>query len=181
MRSCIRKISPVAGGTLEMAQLWVNLPAKYKMVPPAYQAIVDNDIPAIDLPDSAGKIRLIAGDYNGHTGPAQTFTPMRVWDIRLVSGSRAEFAMIEQWSTVLAVLSGKILINNIPAESAQTILFAPQGTQLEIKAEDDSVLLLLSGEPIREPIAGHGPFVMNTKEEIAQAVADYNNGLFSQA
>ena len=166
------------GGTLEMAQLWVNLPAKYKMTAPKYQAIVDRDIPSIDLPDNAGYMRIIAGEYNGRTGPAHTFTPLSVWDVRLAKGGNSEFTMIEGWNTVLAVLSGKVLINNKSAEIAQTVLFNPQGTQVKIQAEEDSVLLLLSGEPIMEPIAGQGPFVMNTREEIAQALADYNSGHF---
>ncbi len=170
-----------SGGTLEMVQLWVNLPAKDKMTAPGYQAIVDNDIPAVALPDGAGTVRVIAGEYDGHGGPARTFTPMNVWDMRLNQGSSTKLSLPTGWHSALVVLHGTVLINGeTVAREAQMVLLDTDGTSVDIEANNDAVVLVLSGEPIDEAIVGHGPFVMNSQEEIAQAIVDFNSGRFAQ-
>lgn len=169
------------GGTLEMVQLWVNLPAKGKMAAPGYQAILDGDIPAVALPDDAGTVRVIAGEYGQKKGPAQTFTPMHVWDMRLKQGSISEFDMPEGWTTALVVLHGTVLVNGeAVTREAQMVVLDKAGCHLSIEANNDATVLLLSGEPIDEPIVGHGPFVMNSQAEIAQAITDFNSGRFGQ-
>lgn len=170
-----------AGGALEMVQLWVNLPARDKMTEPGYQAILDRDIPAVALPNGAGTVRVIAGEYAGHAGPAQTFSPMHVWDLRLAQGSSNELSLPEGWSTALVILRGSVLVNgDTEARDAQMIVLDRAGQDISIEATSDTVALLLSGEPIDEPIVGYGPFVMNSQEEIVQAYADFNSGRFGQ-
>lgn len=166
------------GGVLEMIQLWVNLPAKDKMAKPTYQAILDKEIPLINLSDSIGTARVIAGQYEGQNGPARTFTPMNVIDLSVKKGSSLDIPAPEGWNTSLVVLKGAIESEGSEATAARMLMFSRQGQGIRITAQEDSVVLLLSGEPIDEPIVGYGPFVMNTKEEIAQAVADFNNGSF---
>ncbi len=169
-----------AGGTLEMVQLWVNLPAKDKMAAPRYQGIVDAQIPAVALPGGAGSVRVIAGDYAGHQGPAQTFTPVNVWDVRLGQGQQAELSLPAGHTAAVVVLHGTLLVNGEVAREAQMVLLERDGQGLSLEANSDAVLLVLSGEPINEPIAGHGPFVMNTQAEIATAMADFSAGRFGQ-
>lgn len=170
-----------SGGALEMVQLWVNLPAKDKMTAPGYQAIVSNDIPDVALPNDAGTVRVIAGDYGDHAGPARTFTPMQVWDLRLNQGSVNELLVPDGWNTALIVLRGTVLVNgDSVAREAQMVLLDQAGSSVTIEANNDAVVLLISGEPIDEPIVGHGPFVMNTQEEIVQAIDDFNSGRFAQ-
>ena len=170
-----------SGGAFEMVQLWVNLPAKDKSTAPGYQAIVDASIPAVNLPDEAGTLRVIAGDYAGHAGPAHTFTPIQVWDMRLKQGKSAELSLPEGWNTLLIVLHGTVMVNGSTlAREAQLVVFDRPGTTLRIEANNDATLLLLSGEPIDEPIVGYGPFVMNSEQEIAQAISDFNSGHFGQ-
>lgn len=170
-----------SGGAFEMVQLWVNLPAKDKSTAPGYQAIVDASIPAVNLPDEAGTLRIIAGDYAGQTGPAHTFTPIQVWDMRLKQGKSAELSLPEGWNTLLIVLHGTVMVNGSTlAREAQLVVFDRPGTTLRIEASNDATLLLLSGEPIDEPIVGYGPFVMNSEQEIAQAISDFNSGHFGQ-
>ena len=170
-----------SGGAFEMVQLWVNLPAKDKSTAPGYQAIVDTSIPAVNLPDEAGTLRVIAGDYAGHTGPAHTFTPIQVWDMRLKQGKSAELSLPEGWNTLLIVLHGTVMVNGSTlAREAQLVVFDRPGTTLRIEANNDATLLLLSGEPIDEPIVGYGPFVMNSEQEITQAISDFNSGHFGQ-
>ena len=170
-----------SGGTLDMVQLWVNLPARDKMTAPGYQAIRSGDIPAVALADDAGMVRVIAGDYAGHAGPARTFSPLNVWDIRLNAGKMAEFNLPEGWNAALVVLHGVVQVNgDVIAREAQMVLLDRSGGSLAVEANGDAVLLLLSGEPIDEPIVGHGPFVMNTQNEIAQAITDFNNGRFGR-
>ncbi len=171
------------GGTLDMVQLWVNLPAKDKMQRPGYQTILDADIPSIALPDGAGRVRLIAGEYAGRTGPARTHTPMNVWDLRLKGGRPAELPAQEGWPMALVVLKGAVRVNDGPrVGEAQMVLLDRDGANafVEAEGEGEATVLLLSGEPIDEPIAGHGPFVMNTQAEIAQAFVDFSNGQFGQ-
>lgn len=168
-----------AGGPLEMAQLWVNLPARDKLAPPAYQAILAGEIPSVPLAGSAGSARIIAGEFAGHRGPARTFTPMEVWDLRLRAGTRAELPAREGWHTALVVLRGTVRVNDqATVGEAQVVVLDPAGTGVQLVAGAEAKLLLLSGEPIDEPIVGHGPFVMNTREQIAQALEDFESGAF---
>ncbi|MQQ99277.1 pirin family protein [Glaciimonas soli] len=169
------------GGTLEMVQLWVNLPAKDKMVAPGYQTVLNGDIPSVALPDDAGRVRVIAGNYAGHQGPAHTFTPMDVWDLRLKQGGYAELSVPEARTIALVVLHGTILVNgNQVAHEGQLVMLDRDGTDISLEANTEATVLLLSGEPIDEPVAWYGPFVMNTAEEITQAMHDFNNGRFGQ-
>jgi redox-sensitive bicupin YhaK (pirin superfamily) len=168
------------GGTLDMVQLWVNLPANLKMTKPAYQAILDQQIPNIELEHGAGVARIIAGDFDGHRGPAHTFTPMNVIDLKLRKG-KAIIATHEGWNTSLVVLKGAVEAGDgVVAKDAQMLMFSSQGQDIQLNTLEDSIALLLSGEPIDEPIVGYGPFVMNTKEEIAQAMQDFNSGSFGK-
>jgi redox-sensitive bicupin YhaK (pirin superfamily) len=170
-----------SGGTLDMVQLWVNLPARDKMSAPGYQAIRNDSIPSVTLSDGAGTVRIIAGDYAGHVGPARTFSPMNVWDLRLNAGATVKLPAVEGWNTVLVVLHGSVRINGqANAGEAQLALLDRGGSDFTLEANGDAVLLLLSGEPIDEPIVGHGPFVMNTEAEIVQAFADFNSGRFGE-
>ncbi|UIF87239.1 pirin family protein [Cupriavidus sp. UYPR2.512] len=168
-----------SGGALEMVQLWVNLPARDKMTTPGYQAIVDRDIPAVPMPDGAGTVRVIAGEYAGKAGPARTFTPMHVWDMRLNQGAGTRLALPQGWHTALVVLRGKITVNaEATVRDAEMVVLDGAGEDVNIEASTDAVVLLLSGEPIDEPIVGHGPFVMNTEEQIADAFRDFSSGRF---
>lgn len=167
------------GGAFEMIQLWVNLPAKDKMTKPGYQGITSGEIPEVVLPDNAGKVRVIAGDYQGNRGPAHTFSPMNVWDVRLNAGSTARFTLPEGHTTAIFMLHGAVGVGDVhtirPAELA---VLQREGNELVLEARQDSTLLLLNGAPLNEPVVGHGPFVMNSWEEIDQAISDYNNGRF---
>ncbi|CAE6841289.1 pirin family protein [Paraburkholderia domus] len=169
------------GGTLEMVQLWVNLPAKDKMAPPRYQTVLSTDIPSVALTDDAGRVRVIAGDYEGQKGPALTFTPMDVWDVRLNKGRTTRFTLPAGRSLALVVLRGQVMVNGEESVGeAQLALLGREDTNLQLEAISDATVLLLSGEPIDEPVVAHGPFVMNTAEEIRQAVTDFNSGRFGQ-
>jgi quercetin 2,3-dioxygenase len=169
------------GGVLQMVQLWVNLPAKHKMTAPGYQSILSQSIPEIELSNSRGSIRVIAGEHEGHTGPAKTFTPMNVFDIRLKKGEELVLPVADGWNTSVVVLRGALESSGNHgdvAKDAKMLMFSQEGEDIKIKALEDSVALLLSGEPIDEPIVGHGPFVMNTRQEIDQAISDFNRGAF---
>ena len=169
------------GGTLEMVQLWVNLRAKDKMADAGYQTILDGDIPSIPLKDSAGSLRLIAGEFDGHTGPARTFTPVDVWDLRLNGGKLLTLDLHEGRNTALVVLRGTVQVNGLElVREGQLALFERNGHQISLEANNDAIVLLLSGEPIDEPIVGHGPFVMNSEQEIHQAFADFQSGRFGR-
>jgi len=169
------------GGTLEMVQLWVNLPAKDKMAAPGYQTLLDQTIPSVDLPLEAGRVRVIAGEFDGHRGPAHTFTPIDVWDVRINEGRAATLTLPEGRTLALIVLRGTVLVNAAEvAREAQMVLLDRTGTDVVIEANTDSTVLLLSGEPINEPVIGYGPFVMNTQDEIAQAMQDFNGGRFGR-
>ena len=169
-----------SGGSFEMVQLWVNLPARDKMSEPHYQGIVDNQIPSVALPEGAGSVRVIAGDYDGHQGPAQTFTPINVWDVRLGQGKEAPFTLPEGHTAAVVVLHGTVRVNGEAVGEAQVALLEREGDSLNLEANDDATLLVLTGEPIEEPIVGHGPFVMNTQAEIATAIDDFNAGRFGR-
>ncbi|MBS0212805.1 MAG: pirin family protein [Proteobacteria bacterium] len=170
-----------AGGTLEMVQLWVNLPAKHKLAPAGYQTLLDADIPSIPLADAAGRVRVIAGEFAGHRGPARTFTPMDVWDVRLLAGKATTLRVPEGHTAALVVLHGTVRVNGEQVvREAQFARFDLAGSQVVVEASTDATLLLLAGEPLDEPIVGYGPFVMNTREEIVQAVQDFNAGRFGR-
>jgi len=168
-----------SGGDFRVVQLWVNLPARDKMTAPGYQAILNADIPLVNLPDA--RVRVIAGDFQGTRGPARSFTPINLWDVRMDKGAMLRLELPEGHNAALAVLSGALSVNGEKsARDAQIVLLDPAGTQVQLRADSDTMLLVLTGEPIREPIAGHGPFVMNTQAEIRQAIADFNSGRFGQ-
>jgi redox-sensitive bicupin YhaK (pirin superfamily) len=166
------------GGTLEMVQLWVNLPARAKMSAPGYQTLLDKDIPRVDLANGAGSLRVIAGDYQGNKGPARTTTPMDVWDIRLAKDHTTTFPVQDGRTLALVVLKGEVVVNGAKAGGAQFVLLDREGADVALEAATDATVLLLSGEPIDEPVFGHGPFVMNTRDEIIQAIEDFNTGKF---
>ncbi len=168
-----------AGGTMEMMQLWVNLPAKDKMSLPRYQTLLDRDIPSIQLPDGAGHLRVIAGKFGGQKGPATTFTPINVWDLRLNAGKTATLATPEGHTTAIIPMHGQALINGAQAAGeAQLAILDRSGGEFTIGVDTDATLLLLSGEPLNEPVVGYGPFVMTSDREIAQAIRDYQSGRF---
>ena len=170
-----------AGGMLQMIQLWVNLPARHKMTTPRYQAILNSEIPAAPLANGAGTVRVIAGQYENAKGPAQTFTPMNVWDLRLTASGSTTVSAPAGWNTALIVLNGQIKVNSerVVQEGAMAVLSA-QGSDCFIETLSDASVLLLSGEPIDEPVVGYGPFVMNTRSEIEQAIHDFNSGKFGE-
>lgn len=169
------------GGAFEMIQLWVNLPARDKMSAPGYQGITADRIPEVALPGEAGTARIIAGRYGDASGPARTHTPMNVWDLRLKAGHRVSFELPEGHTTALFVLRGAIRIDDRhTVRAAEMAVMARDGNRLAFDVSEDTTLLLLNGEPLDEPVVGHGPFVMNTREEIAQAMSDFNNGRFGQ-
>jgi redox-sensitive bicupin YhaK (pirin superfamily) len=168
-----------SGGPLEMVQLWVNLPEKDKMTVPGYQAILDREIPAVALPDDAGVARIIAGEFDGRTGPTHTFTPMNVWDLRLKQGGFSTFELPDGWAAALVVLHGTVQVNDSAiVREAQMAVLDRAGQSLVLEANGDAVVLLLCGEPIDEPIVGYGPFVMNSQRQIEQAIDDFNSGRF---
>ena len=165
------------GGMFEMVQLWVNLPAKDKMAPPRYQSILNSQIPSVSLRDSTGTVRVIAGEFEGASGPANTFTPIQVWDLRLARDRQTDLAVPDGYTTALVVLKGAMRVNGSEAiEAAEVGLFDRAGKNIGIECLEDTAALLLCGEPIDEPIVGQGPFVMNTPQEIRQAMADYRSG-----
>ena len=169
------------GGPFEMMQLWVNLPAKDKMTAAGYQAITAAQIPTVPLPGDAGTVRVIAGEYQGTKGPARTFTPMNVWDVRLKAGKTAEMPQDEGWTVQVVVLAGTVQVNgDAVLRATQMATLSTDGSGVTIEANNDAKILLLAGEPIDEPVVGYGPFVMNTKDEIAQAIDDFNSGKFGR-
>ena len=164
-----------------MMQLWVNLPAKDKMAAPGYQSITKDAIPLVTLPDNSGSLRVIAGRYEAVTGPAHTFSPLNVWDIALNQGSHLTLNQPEGWSTALVVLEGNITVNGTTqAGEAQLVVLSQEGDKLHMEANSDAKVLLMAGEPLNEPIVGYGPFVMNSKSEINEAIRDFNSGRFGQ-
>ena len=168
-----------SGGDFKVVQLWVNLPSRDKMTPPGYQAITHADIPAVAVP--GGTVRVIAGNFQGTKGPAKSFTPINLWDVRLDKGASLKLDLPEGHNAAIAVLSGRVTVNGEKtASDAQVVLLDPAGAEVEIRADADAMLLVLAGEPIAEPIAGYGPFVMNSEAEIRQAIADFNSGRFGQ-
>ncbi|WKS94339.1 pirin family protein [Riemerella columbina] len=167
------------GGIFQMVQLWVNLPAKDKMSPPKYQAIKNEEMTTVDLGDH-GFIEIIAGEYQGKQGPASTFSPVHMMNAKLKTGGKAEFNFPAHYNTAALVIEGSIRVNGaeeiVPTD--HFVLFENEGETFSIEASEDAIVLIISGEPLNEPIFPHGPFVMNTREEIIQAFDDFNNGKF---
>ncbi len=167
------------GGDFQMVQLWVNLPAKDKMSTPKYQAIANVQIPKIKIPNNGGVIEVIAGNYEGNKGAASTFSTVHLINAKLNEGGEAIFNFPSHFNTALIVIEGNVVVNGteeVPLD--HFALFTNQGETFTVKASEKSIVLILSGEPINEPIASHGPFVMNTRQEIMQAFEDYENGKF---
>lgn len=168
------------GGTLEMVQLWVNLPARNKMSAPRYQTILDQSIPAISLA-GGNVLRLIAGAFDNRKGPARTFSPVDVWDLQLKREKPVSLPLVVGHTTLMVVLQGTVLVNGSElVREAQTVLFDRAGSEIQLEANDDARVMLLCGEPLNEPIVGYGPFVMNNDAEIRQAVEDFQSGQFGQ-
>ena len=165
------------GGTLHAIQLWVNLPATSKMSPPGYQTILNVDIPVVVLGDGVGRLRVIAGSFQGQHGPARTFTPVELYDLALTTGQSTALTFPEGHNASFFVLQGRASVNGSQAAGeAELIVCTRHGSQVTIDAQEDSRLLVMSGAPIEEPIARYGPFVMNTREELMQATRDYQAG-----
>ena len=164
------------GGMLEMVQLWVNLPAKDKAAPPKYQDLRDDQFPRVALLNNAGTVRVIAGKFMGHTGPASTFTPVNAWDLQLAAQGKVEIKLPHGHTCVFIIQKGNVTINGEAAKAVELIQFERDGSDVNIVSESAAQILVLSGEPIGEPVAGQGPFVMNTREEIQQAMRDYQAG-----
>lgn len=170
-----------SGGVLEMVQLWVNLPARDKLTPAGYQTLLDAEIPRVALGEGIGSLRVIAGDYRGHRGPARTFTTMDVWDVRLQAGATLHLPIALGRNAALVALRGSIQVNDQQDVSpASLVLLERDGEHASVTALEDATVLLLSGEPIDEPIVGYGPFVMNSQAQIAEAFDDYHAGRFGQ-
>jgi quercetin 2,3-dioxygenase len=165
------------GGTLQMVQLWVNLRANDKTAKPGYQTLLNAQIPNVVLPNAAGTVRVIAGEYGGHKGAAKTFTPINLWDVNLRTGKSAELSMPEGHTTAFLVLEGKVVINGErEVDEGDLAIFTRAGDTIALEAREDSKLLVMGGEPFAEPIVGQGPFVMNSRTEIQQAFEDYQLG-----
>lgn len=168
-----------SGGTFEMVQLWVNLPAKDKMTPGRYQSITKADIPVLNLADDAGTLRVIAGNYHEVAGPAQTFSPIDIWDIKLNAGKQATFTAPAGRHVAVVVLRGAVRINTEhEVRNASLAILDQEAGEFIVEATEDTTLLVLSGEPLNEPIEGYGPFVMNTQQQIREAMDDFNAGRF---
>ncbi len=169
------------GGLFEMVQLWVNLPAKDKMSKPKYQGIKNEQIPVVNLANGAGTVRIIAGEFQDTRGPASTFSPVNLWDIRLNSGKTTKFTVPEGHTTSIFVLSGTVKLNSgEELGAAEIAILERKGTEFELTASTDAKVLFLGGEPLNEPVIGYGPFVMNTQAEIMKAFQDYEQGRMGQ-
>ena len=167
------------GGAFQMVQLWVNLPAKHKMSPPKYQEIKHSSIAKHTLDNGSGNIEVIAGEYNGTKGSASTFSPLNLFNARLNKEGKAYFDFPAEYNTGFVIIEGSIKVNGIEiAKADQFVYFKNEGSIIEVEALENSIVLILSGEPINEPIAQYGPFLMNKPEEIQQAIDDYNQGRF---
>ncbi len=167
------------GGTMHMMQIWVNLPKAHKMDPPRYQPIVASQMGQVELPNGGGWVRVIAGSYQGAKGPAVTFTPINMFDILLEPQGRIDLSFPAHENTAVAVLKGDVKINGATSAAAlDFVLFENDGQDFSVEAQTETHLLLLNGEPIHEPAVQYGPFVMNTKQEIREAIEDFNSGKF---
>ncbi|NNE37837.1 MAG: pirin family protein [Gammaproteobacteria bacterium] len=169
------------GGMFEMVQLWVNLPAEHKMVPPRYQGMTVNDIPVVTLDNDAGSLRVIAGQYRDTEGPVKTYSPVNVFDLKLNANTIVEIDVPEGFTRLLVVLNGHIQVNDEDEiDNARVGLFERQGDRIKIQSTTDTSALLLTGKPLDEPIVGYGPFVMNSTLEIHEAMDDFKKGKMGQ-
>jgi quercetin 2,3-dioxygenase len=171
------------GGKMHMMQLWVNLPRKDKMTPPGYQPITAAQIPSVPLEASGtrgGEVRIIAGEYAGTRGPAHTFTPITMLDAHLLAGGRLPVALPASHNALAVVAKGRVRAGGVSAGEGELVLFANDGARLELLAEEDAHVIVLAGQPHGEPVVAYGPFVMNTIEEIQQAILDVNSGKFGE-
>lgn len=166
------------GGTFHMVQLWVNLPAAHKMDAPRYQSLTAEAIGAVDLPDGAGIVRIVAGDYRGNKGAAETVTPVDLWDLQLTGATPVDLAFAPEHNVSLLVLDGTMAVNGTRASHSDLVVLDNTGEMVRIDPATPSRLLLLGGEQIDEPVAAHGPFVMNTRDEIIEAFRDFESGKF---
>jgi redox-sensitive bicupin YhaK (pirin superfamily) len=167
------------GGDFQMVQLWVNLPSKDKMSKPKYQGITNQEINKVQLPANGGEIEVIAGQYKDAKGTASTFTPVNLFNVKLKKGTTTDFSFPANYNTALLVIEGNVKVNGTDAvPSDHFVVFQNNAEDITVEASDDSIVLVLSGEPINEPIAAQGPFVMNTRAEIVQAIEDFNMGKF---
>jgi quercetin 2,3-dioxygenase len=167
-----------SGGVFKAAQLWVNLPARDKMTTPRYQAILSNDIPAVDLPDGAGRMRVIAGSFRDAAGAARTWTELNVWDVTLTGACTLDVP--DGHNTIVALLGGQCSVAGQAMSEGDLALLSAAGSAVPLHTDSTATFLLLSGVPINEPIAGYGPFVMNTRDEIVQAYEDLHAGRFGR-
>ncbi len=167
-----------AGGVLEMAQLWVNLPARHKMDAPRYQELRRDAIPQVSLPNGAGAVRVIAGDFAGTTAAATTVTPVILWDAKLTRGSQVELPINDGFNAAMFVRSGQVLIAGAPVKARELAVLTTDGEGVAIEVTEDAELLIVGGQPLGEPVIAYGPFVMNRPEEINQAIADVRAGRF---
>jgi redox-sensitive bicupin YhaK (pirin superfamily) len=166
------------GGTFQIAQVWVNLPARYKMVPPRYQAIEHINMGRFILDDKKSVVDIVAGEYNEIRGPAKTYTPVNMYIARLISGVNARFSFPEKYNTGILVVEGKADLNGREVLQDYFVYFENEGEKILAGAIDDCILLIMSGEPIEEPVASKGPFVMNTENELKMAYQDLRSGSF---
>ncbi|MEQ9411829.1 MAG: pirin family protein [Fuerstiella sp.] len=164
------------GGLLEMVQLWVNLPARDKSSAPKYQDLRNAQFPVVALPNKSGSARVIAGEFMGCSGPAATFTPVNVWDLKLTAGGKTELETPAGHTFLLVVQDGSVSVNNEVVTAVELVQFEREGSAVTLESESTSRVLVLSGEPLGEPVVGQGPFVMNTQDEIRAAVQDYRAG-----
>ena len=166
------------GGLFQMVQLWVNLPAKDKKTTPKYQEVTNNIMGRHYLADEKSFIEVIAGEYNGTKGPASTFTPMQVYNARLKKGTKATLSFPSSYNTGLLIIEGMAKLNDHTVATDHFVLFKNEGEEIEINATEDTIILVLSGEPIDEPIAAYGPFLMNTWKEVEEAIESVSRGKF---
>jgi redox-sensitive bicupin YhaK (pirin superfamily) len=166
------------GGLFQMVQLWVNLPAKYKMTPPKYQEIANSTMGKYELPGDTGVIEIIAGEYKNVKGPASTFTPLHTYNAKLKKGADVDLSFPSGYNTGILVVEGSVTINDETVATDHFVLFKNDGELINLKTSENAILLVLSGEPIDEPIAQYGPFLMNTWSEVEQAMKDVNAGKF---
>jgi redox-sensitive bicupin YhaK (pirin superfamily) len=167
------------GGVMHMMQIWVNLPRRHKRTAPKYQALSVSDIPEVGLPDGKGLVRIISGAYQSAQGSASTFTPVHMLDLRLRPGAEVHLPTPKDYNTALLILQGKVKANgSAPVSEGEFILFKNDGDEVYVNALSDAIVLFLSGAPIEEPLVHYGPFVMNTEDEINEAIEDYNSGKF---
>jgi len=169
------------GGIMHMIQVWVNLPRSHKMTAPKYQPLIKGNIPEVAVPGGKGRVRVISGAYEGVKGPAPTFTPVEILDLRLKIGDQVRLALPRDYNAALLVLQGKVSVNGSPAvPTGKCVLFNNDGDEVVVNSRDDSIAMFLNGAPIEEPLVHHGPFVMNSVDEINQAVEDFNAGKFGE-